>query len=506
MATTNEDAQTRLESLIEINRLMLSVIEPSELVKVIINSARRLFSAEACSIAVIDEEAHQLVFVISAGGAEVGDFRIKIGQGIVGWVAQTGEPVICRDTATDPRFFSGVDSKTGFHTTSLMCAPMTQRQQIIGAIEVINIQEPDRLTDADLRLLTVFGGLAGTAIDRARVFSSTHKANLAFQELFQDRYRFVMGASPAMQSVVGLARTVAATNATILLLGESGTGKEVLARSIHNWSSRASDPFIAVNCVALTPELMESELFGHEKGAFTGAVARKPGKFELAEGGTIFLDEIGELTPNLQTKLLRVLQEREFQRVGGTKDIRCNVRVLAATNRDLGRAIQSGAFREDLYYRLNVVSLTMPPLRERREDIPALIDFFVVRYCREVKRARLDIQPAAMALLQSYPWPGNVRELQNTIERAVVLCPGTAITTADLPAELWSPKGVTPGDLEAMLQQVEVGPLAEAVDQFRKAYIRKALTKAGGNQTDAARALGLQRSNLSRLMKALGMR
>lgn len=215
MSGTNEDAQLRLESLIEINRLMLSVIEPSELVKVIINSARRLFSADACSIAIIDEESQELVFAYSAGGAEVGDFRIKLGQGIVGWVAQTGEPVICRDTSKDPRFFSGVDSKTGFHTSSLLCAPMTQRQQVIGAIEVINIQEPEKLTEKDLHLLTVFGGLAGTAIDRARLFSSTHKANLAFQEMFHDRYRLVMGASPAMQSVVGLARTVAATTATV---------------------------------------------------------------------------------------------------------------------------------------------------------------------------------------------------------------------------------------------------------------------------------------------------
>ncbi len=501
-----EDARLRLESLLEINRLMLSVIEPTELIKVILNSAKRLFFAEACSIAIIDEEAQELAFAYSAGGAEVGDLRMKLGQGIIGWVAQTGEPVICRDTSADPRFFGGVDSKTGFHTTSLLCAPMTQRQQVIGAIEVVNIQEPEKLSEPDLRLLTVFGGLAGTAIDRARLFSSTHKANLAFQELLHDRYRFVMGSSPSMQSVVGLARTVAATNATVLLLGESGTGKEVLARSIHNWSSRANDPFIAVNCVALTPELMDSELFGHEKGAFTGAVARKLGKFELAEGGTIFLDEIGELTPHLQSKLLRVLQEREFQRVGGTKDIRCDVRVLAATNRDLGRAIQAGSFREDLYYRLNVVSLTLPPLRERREDIPLLIEHFVGRYCREVKRSRLEIQPSAMELLQAYSWPGNVRELQNTVERAVVLCPGGTITTAELPPELWNPATSSEHDLESMLSQVEVGPMAEAVDRFRKALIRKALDKSGGNQTDAARALGLQRSNLSRLMKALGMR
>lgn len=506
MSMTLDDSRLRLETLIEINQLMLSATDTSEMAKAIIEAARRLFSAEACSIAVMDDEANELVFAYSAGGAEVGDFRMKPGQGIIGWVAQTGESVICMDTSKDPRFYSGVDDKTGFQTRSLLCAPLTQHRKVIGAIEVLNISEPERLTEADLRLLQVFGGVAGTAIDRIRLFASTQKANVAYQELVLDRYRLVMGTSSSMQAVVGLARTVAGTNATVLLLGESGTGKEVLAHAIHAWSMRAGGPFIAVNCVALTPELMESELFGHEKGAFTGAVARKTGKFELAEGGTIFLDEIGELTPNLQSKLLRVLQEREFQRVGGTKDIRADVRVLAATNRDLGKAIQAGSFREDLYYRLNVVSLIMPPLREHREDILAMAGYFVERYCREIKRPLLEIDPAAAEMLNGYDWPGNVRELQNTIERAAVLCPGKSITTEDLPFELRGQGAHERPDSPAAPAPIELGPMAEKVDQFRRELIRKALERTGGNQTDAAQILGLQRSNLSRLMKVLGLR
>jgi Nif-specific regulatory protein len=505
-APAQDSSRLRLDSLIEISQLMMSTVESDALVKVILDSAKRLFVAEACSIALIDENAQQLAFVFFAGGAEVGSFRMKLGQGIVGWVAQTGEGVICQDVSRDQRFFSGIDNKTGYHTRSLLCAPLKQHGQIIGAIEVLNMADPQNLTPGDLQLLTAFGGLASTAIDRARLFATTQNANAAFQELIQDRYRFIIGTSAAMQSVVRLARTVAAANTTVLLLGESGTGKEILARSIHQWSPRASHPFIAINCVALSPELMESELFGHEKGAFTGAIVRKTGKFELAEGGTVFLDEIAELPPRLQTKLLRVLQEKEFQRVGGTKDIRADVRILAATNRDLSKALHSGEFREDLYYRLNVVSITLPPLRDRRDDIPSLIHHFMDLYSREVKRPKLAITPAAIDFLKSCAWKGNVRELQNAIERAVVLCEGPVIGESDFTAEIRSaapvPSGISAGS--SIIDQSL--PLAEAVAQFKHALIRRALERANGNQAEAASILGLQRSNLSRLMKALSMR
>ena len=257
--------------------------------------------------------------------------------------------------------------------------------------------------------------------------------------------------------------------------------------------------------MALTPELVESELFGHEKGAFTGALAQRKGKFELADGGTIFLDEIGELSPQIQTKLLRVLQEREFQRVGGTQNLRTDVRILAATNRDLRRAIKTRAFRQDLYYRLNVVSITLPPLRARKEDIPALVQHFIERFCREVKHPGLGIDPSAMDSLISYDWPGNVRELQNVIERAVVLCAGPVITGADFPGEIHQ-RSADSGEEAEEVQVREVMPMAEATERFKRALIRKALDAADGNQADAAKALGLQRSNLSRLMKSLGMR
>jgi transcriptional regulator with GAF, ATPase, and Fis domain len=305
-----------------------------------------------------------------------------------------------------------------------------------------------------------------------------------------------------MREVVETARTAASARTTVLLLGESGVGKEIVARAIHGWSPRADGPFVAVNCVALTPELLESELFGHEKGAFTGAIAQKKGKFELAEGGTLFLDEIGDLAPHLQAKLLRVLQEREFQRVGGVRTLEANVRVVAATNRDLPEAIRAGTFREDLYYRLNVVSITIPPLRDRTTDIPALAEHFLGRFCRELNRPARRLSPEAMDALVAHEWPGNVRELQNVLERAVVLSANPVLTPGDFPPEVRAravPAAPVTGEVAADL------PLPEAVEAFKRARIRAALARTGHNQTRAAAILGMRQSNLSRLMKSLGI-
>ena len=497
----------RLESLIEVNKLFMGTIEPEELLRETIEATIRLFAIEGCSIGLLDEGSEELAFVATAGPAQVEEFRIQKNKGIAGWVVESGEPVIANDVASDPRWFSGVDEKTGFHTRSALCVPLKQQDRIIGVIEALNTTSPHGFTQEDVQLLMAFGGLATTAIDRAKLFTSVQHANLVFQETVQDRYHLVTGNSPSMQEVLRLAQTVATTPITVLLLGESGTGKEVVARAIHQWSPRSERPFVAVNCVALTSELLESELFGHEKGAFTGAVAQKKGKFELAEGGTIFLDEIGDLAPNLQAKLLRVLQEREFQRVGGVKDIRAEVRILAATNRDLRQAMQNGGFREDLYYRLNVASLQLPPLRERGEDIPSLVSHFVERSCREMKRPVLGLEKRAMDILCAYPWPGNVRELSNTIERAVVLAAGPNITAGDLPAEVRQQSIQKRTDSPQAIEVIDKTlTLAESIEALKRSRVQSALAATGGSQTKAAQILGLPQSNLSRLMKKLGLR
>ena len=305
-----------------------------------------------------------------------------------------------------------------------------------------------------------------------------------------ERYRLIIGESAKMKQAVELARRTAASSATVLLLGESGTGKEVFARSIHNWSERADRPFIAINSVGLSKELLESELFGYEPGAFTGAVRRKKGKVEVAQGGTIFFDEIGDLS------LFRFLQEREFERVGGTTPISVDVRVIAATNRGLGAAVRSRDFREDLYHRLNVVAITLPPLRERKEDIPSLADFFLRKFSTATRRSVTKISEEAMAEMMAYEWPGNVRELANSIEHAVVLGSGAVIEATDLPSRFGS---------EALLPASEGLSYRDVVNAARKEVVVKALRKTHGNRAAAARLLGLENRYFLRLMKSLAI-
>jgi two-component system, NtrC family, response regulator AtoC len=309
-----------------------------------------------------------------------------------------------------------------------------------------------------------------------------------------ERYRLIGGESPKMREAMETARKAAASKSTVLLLGESGTGKEVFARAIHNWSERKTEPFIAINCVGLSKDLLESELFGHEKGAFTGAHQLKKGKMELAHGGTVFLDEVGDISAELQTKLLRFLQEREFERVGGTQPIPVDVRVVAATNRELSSAIKEGRFREDLYYRLNVIPISLPPLRERTEDIPALAQFFLKRFAAETKKIFSGITREAEGRLLAYGWPGNVRELANVIERAVVLGQGPEIIDDDLPLR------IAVNDIERT-----DGALSyrHAVDGARADVIRKALAHTQGNRAAAARVLGMHKTHLLNLIKTL---
>jgi DNA-binding NtrC family response regulator len=315
-----------------------------------------------------------------------------------------------------------------------------------------------------------------------------------FTEEQSQRYRLIGGESPRMQQAIETAKKAASSKSTVLLLGESGTGKEVFARAIHQWSDRSGEPFIAINCVGLGKELLESELFGHEKGSFTGAHQLKKGKMQLAHGGTVFLDEVGDISAELQTKLLRFLQEREFERVGGTQPIHVDVRVIAATNRDLSNAIKEGRFREDLYYRLNVIPISLPPLRERREDIPVLAKYFLRRFATETKKSFAGITAEAEARLVAYTWPGNVRELANVIERAAVLGQGSEMTLEDLsPRVVYSEAEGAP---EALSYRT-------AVNAARENVIRRALAITQGNRAAAARLLGLHKTHLLNLMKSL---
>jgi DNA-binding NtrC family response regulator len=317
-----------------------------------------------------------------------------------------------------------------------------------------------------------------------------------FSEETDRRYRLVIGKSENMKEVVETTKKAAASSATVLLLGESGTGKEIFARAIHNWSERRTLPFIAINCVGLSRDLLESELFGHEKGAFTGADQLKKGKMELANGGTVFLDEIGDVSAELQTKLLRFLQEREFDRLGGLSPIRVDVRIIAATNRNLDQLIREGRFREDLYHRLNVIPIVLPPLRERKEDIASLCEYFLRRYSLESKKHFTEIARDALEKLSAYQWPGNLRELANVIERAVVLGSGPEITIKDLPGRILVSEPHR--DYRNMSYRA-------AMDIARRDVVVGALTQSRGNRTVAAKLLGLHEKYFLRLIKTLGI-
>ena len=379
---------------------------------------------------------------------------------------------------------------------SLLCVPLVALDRVLGLIYLDTSNPATRFTEDDLHLLTAIAGLAAMAVENARHVEWLGSENRRLREEIHLEHDMI-GEGPRMREVYQFIAKVASTDSTVLICGESGTGKELAARAIHWNSNRRDQPFVAINCAALTETLLESELFGHEKGAFTGAVTQKKGQLEVAHGGTVFLDEIGELSPALQAKLLRVLQQREFVRVGGTRLIKLDVRVLAASNRDLREAIRKGTFREDLYYRLNVVSLTMPPLREHPEDIPLLANYFAAKYGEKCSRRVQGISPEARACMMKHDWPGNIREFENAIERAVVLGSSEFILAEDLP--------------ETFLEDVPPAALGhaqyhQAIHTLKKQLILNALEQTGGNYTEAAKLLGLHPNYLHRLIRNLDLK
>ena len=373
----------------------------------------------------------------------------------------------------------------GGETLYLPVVVMTAHGTITKAVEAMKAGAYDFLTkpiELDHLSLVLKKVLAREALGRQVASLRTE---------VESRYSQIVGESPLVSSMVQMAKRAADADATVLLLGESGTGKELFARSIHRWSNRRDMPFSVINCVALTETLLENELFGHEKGAFTGADALQKGKIEAADGGTVFLDEIGDMPLGLQAKLLRVLQDHEFPRVGGTRLVRVNIRFIAATNKDLKQAVKAGTFREDLYFRLNVVNLSLPPLRDRPEDVCLLAEHFLERHCREMKRRNRKFSKAAVESMRSYVWPGNIRELDNAIARAVVLGTDGEITTELL--------GL--GGNQDELDTLDNLPYHEAIDRFSTHILEKAMRRSNWSQTKAAELLGLQRTYLSRLVK-----
>ena len=419
---------------------------------------------------------------------------ITVSQTILSQVIRDNLAVLSNDVLSDETFREA-ESLLAPQVHAVLAVPLEVQDKVLGALYLDTRSQGGRFDAELLQLVTALGNVAALAIENAHHLERLGDENRRLQQEINIEHNMV-GEGQRMREVYQFVSRVAARESTVLIQGESGTGKELVARAIHGNSSRGNRPFVAINCAAIVDTLLESELFGHEKGAFTGAVAQKKGKLEAAEGGTVFLDEVGELAAPLQAKLLRVLQEREFERVGGTRPIKLDIRLITATNRDLNEASQAGTFRQDLYYRLNVVSIELPPLRERPEDIPLLAAYFTARYSEKVNRRVAGISPKARACLLRYPWPGNVRELENAIERAVVLGSTELILPEDLPDSI----------LEETASSGEpVTALHDGVREAKKKLIEQAIEQANGNYTEAAGILGVHPNHLFRLIRTLNL-
>ncbi len=485
-----------LSALTEAATAIGSLLELDAVLQTIARLAAEVTRGEASTLFSRSARGDKLVAVAATGhmrDALVGrEFNAHLG--IPGQVLRTGQPINVLDVRRHSAYAREIDAIGGAGTHSLIAAPMVQRAETIGVVEVANRRDERPFTDGDLKILRVFATLAAGAVQNARIHTELRQRYEGLRQTVTASPE-VIGESPRFKEVLRLCERVAPSNATVLVLGETGTGKEVAARYIHKASRRRDETFVAVNCAALPETLLESELFGHEKGSFTSAHARRMGRFELADKGTLFLDEIGDISRSTQAKLLRVLQEREFVRVGGTETIRCDVRVIAATNRNLKHMMADGVFRDDLYYRLSVFPIHMPPLRERREDLPALVDHFVKRATREYRIPELRVAPETMQALLGYEWRGNIRELQNVMERSVLMSEGSTLLPHHLPA-----------DIQAAADGDESIADATTLHGQERAMILRALEDHGWNQSQAARALAVTRYHLRHRIRKYDLR
>jgi Nif-specific regulatory protein len=479
----------KLSTLLEASQALSSTLDLKEGLVRVLDTLGRHHGAIRGTVVLLNEQTGDVELQASSGAVTPGKrVRYRIGEGITGRVVETGSPIVVPRVSREPTFLNRAAERPELaeQELSYVSAPITLAGKTVGAIGIDLHFKADRDYHRTAKFLGVVASMIAQAVKVHRLIEAERQRlvdeNTHLKQELKERYDFsnLIGTSGPMRQVYEQIAQVARTNTTVLLRGESGTGKELIAHAIHYNSPRAKKPFIKVSCAALPHDLIESELFGYERGAFTGAQASKKGRFELAEGGTLFLDEIGELNLATQIKLLRVLQEREFERLGGTETIRANIRLVAATNKDLEKAIAAGEFREDLYYRLNVFSIYVPPLRDRRTDITLLADYFVEKFAREHGKSVKRISTPAIDMLASYHWPGNVRELANVIERAVVVSEGQALHSHHLPPTLQTAEASG---------TAQSATLAESIAAFEKDALQDALKSAKGNRAKAARLL-----------------
>jgi Nif-specific regulatory protein len=486
----------RLQAILAITHEWHQTNEMETLLVRMAEAATRLLEADRASIFLWDKP-NKTIVGRPALGIQGGELRLSDDAGIVGQVIQSGEPRRVSGDHDAEDVDRAVDRQTGYRTKTILCVPLISPQgERLGAFEVLN-KKVGTFTAEDQRGLIELASYAAVALENTKHFSELlERHEKMVDQAAQDTS--LVGESPAIQAVRATAKRIADTDLAVLILGENGTGKEVVARAVHFDSRRRKHPFVAVNCAAITETLLESELFGHEKGAFTDAHEARAGKFELASGGTLFLDEIGDMSLAGQSKLLRVLEEKTIVRVGGSRPIHTDVRVLAATNQKLAELVRAKRFREDLYFRLNVVSLELPPLRERGDDVMLLAEHFLQQFAKRAGRRTPKFAAAARKRLESHTWPGNVRELRNLMERLAYLTSGDRIEAEDM-AFILSP-GASGSALIGAGRE-----LGDATQEFQRKYIQQAIDAARGNVSHAATTLGVHRSNLYRKMRQLGM-
>ena len=486
-ATTAARDARRLSTLLEASQALSGTLNLKAALQRVLGTLLRHHSVVRGMITLLrDGELH--VEAVEGFEDRARTIRIKLGEGITGKVVESGKPIVVPRVSREPAFLNLAPRRPEHpkQELSFICVPISLNRQAVGSLAVDLRFKPERDYDSSVKFFGVVSGMIAQALNVQKMVDEERRRltdeNTHLRQELRERYDFsnIIGTSGPTRQMYEQVAQVAQTNTTVLIRGESGTGKELIAHAIHYNSLRAKKPFIKVSCAALPDTLIESELFGYEKGAFTGAQTSKKGRFELADGGTLFLDEIGELNLSTQIKLLRVLQEREFERLGSSETIRSNIRLVAATNKDLEKAIAAGEFREDLYYRLNVFAIYVPPLRERKPDITLLADYFVEKFSREHGKSVKRISTPAIDMLASYHWPGNVRELANAIERAVVICEGQVLHSHHLPPTLQTAEASG---------TAQTSSFADSIAAFEKDAMLDALKSARGNRAKAARLL-----------------
>jgi len=486
---------SNLNALLKISRIVHAIRDLEELQGQLLDLIFEVVPAGRGAILMADREDLQFSSIFTRTRQPSSPKLVKVSRTVVRRVLEQGIAILGSDVPSSEDL-RGVESLAASEVRSVLCVPLTVFQQVIGCIYLDSDSLLQRLNQEHLQLVTAIAGISAIALNNARRVQWLEMENERLTlEVSQERS--LVGEGARMKEVYQFLKLASPTDSTVLIEGESGTGKELAARALHRNSPRASNPFVAINCSAIPEALLESDLFGHERGAFTGAGSQKKGRLEIANGGVVFLDEIGELAPTLQVKLLRVLQEREFERLGGTQPIKVDIRVIAATNCNLERAVRDGAFRQDLYYRLAVLKITMPPLRDRRDDIALLARHFVQKHAKRCKVKARPISREAQSRLVNYDWPGNVRELENAIERALVLGSTDTILPEDLP--------------ESLLEQASLPEMTEAkyhvaIKELKKQLILDAVEQTQGSYADAARLLGVHPNYLHRLIRNLELK